>query len=329
MSTLFKAISLLFGFLIILIACNRAGFESETPLVPVDNADIQNSARIGLFEDALHFRSKAEFDSTLMYLRENQDKLDIWERDFSNFKSMRTKYNELSDEDLEKTTEQNIDQYNGLLKIITDKDGETEIDRMIDDPVLSTIVNERGYVIVGDRAYRFSFEELSFTDLKNVDLLKNITENKSRIGSIPIESRLVPITSSGRILARVETCSNEYQARRRVKGEIWITSILEFYSGAGVRTKHQRRTAGVWFRQKIDKLALTVNARITQYVSGIIPPVADFPVSWDSGWKDNEGQVEFTFESCIFVDCTFEVSDSNNSHRAQANGVIRTCTTNF
>ncbi|AXT61451.1 hypothetical protein D1816_14190 [Aquimarina sp. AD10] len=295
----------------IFYSCNREELEQ-------DSGTIQ---KIEVNEGTLTFETQASFENTIEYLMKNQSNLDQWESQFSTFVSMRTAFENISENDIETMSKNNSNSGFENLVTFTEADGEIEARMNIDDLVLATIVNEEGLVQVGASAYKIRYNKLYKVDKSNLDILKSIDdlEMKNSLKSNNIESFSVTHNyfqfDAGELQTKADRdCTKRYwkKKRKRLKGEQWTTNIGPFYSGAGARTKHQKRSARIWWRNKTQRLRLRLNGTYTQYFNGIPSPPIN--VNEDSGWRTDDGREAYTFDFCVNANCSFQINSLSSIH---------------
>ncbi|MGY3795002.1 hypothetical protein [Aquimarina sp. 433] len=278
----------------------------------------ENQKSISVINGMIVFESEEVFEETISKLMKNQSELDQWESQFKSFTSMRSSYNNLSEDDYEKI-EKNSTSYHfqDILKITEGDEPEARMN--IDDLVLATLVNHKGCLQIGQDVYKFRYDILYKTNFENIQNLNQIDLlDKQSLKSVGIETFEVTHTYNEVDLSdnnkADRTCDKRYwkKKRKRLKGEQWTTHIGSLYSGAGARTKHQKRTARIWWRNKTKQLRLRVNGSYTQYLQGIPSPIIN--VNEDTGWVSDDGREAYTLNFCVNVNCTFQIHDLTSIH---------------
>ncbi|KAA1243212.1 hypothetical protein [Aquimarina sp. RZ0] len=308
------AIATIIGFF---VSCNKEEIPENTQTSLIEG-------KIELVDGVLKFDSEATFENTLRQLINKQNSLDEWEKQFSGFTSMRAAFDKLSDKDLENIAVNESNEGFEDLLIITESDGELEIRMNIDDLVLATIANQHGLVLIDDYAYKIRYNTLYKIKESSLDKIVNIDNAKAQklINTNEIESFPVSHQYYDSELGNTEdedfakadrTCNKRYwkKKRKRLKGEQWTTNIGPLYSGAGARTKHQKRSARIWFRNKTKQLRLKLNGSYTQYFEGI--PITQ-NVAEDSGWQNDDGREAYLFDFCINANCSFTINNLSSTH---------------
>lgn len=277
----------------------------------------ENQKSISVLNGMIVFESEQVFEETIAKLMKNQNELDQWESQFKNFTSMRSSYNNLSEDDYEKIEKNNTSNYFHDLLKITEGD-EPEARMNIDDLVLATLVNHKGCLQIGQDVYKFRYDTLYKTNFENIqnlnqiDLLDKQSLKSAGIETFEVTHNYNEIDLSDNKADR--TCDKRYwkKKRKRLKGEQWTTHIGSLYSGAGARTKHQKRSARIWWRNKTKQLRLQVNGSYTQYFQGIPSPIIN--VNEDTGWASDDGREAYTLNFCVNASCTFEINDLTSIH---------------
>ena len=269
----------------------------------------------------LNFASETSFKTTIENLIKNQNTLNEWETQFPNFVSMRTAFENISDKDIEAMSK--IESNKGFEDLVTftESNGELEARMNIDDLVLATIINKNGLVRIAESVYKVRYNILYKVEEKNMEILKSIDDSKIQkslqsynIESYPVTHNYYDYNITNVDLKADRTCKKTYwkKNRKRLKGEQWTTNIGSLYSGAGARTKHQKRAVRIWWRNKTKKLRLRLNGSYTQIFNGIpLPPTA---VNEDSGWKNDDGREAYTFDFCVNASCSFKINSLSSTH---------------
>lgn len=303
----------LFG---IFTSCNNDD-AVETTESSVTITDAQN---ITIEKGMLKFASAADLESTIASLIKDQNSLEQWESQFSDYTSMRTAYENISEKDIEMITNNKLDHKFKNIVTITGNDDDLEARMHIDDLVLATLTNENGLLQIGDQVYKITYNTLYKASEKNIESLLAIEELKnnksmeeSGIETFEVTHQYYTINGSDTYKAD-RTCDKRYwkKNRKRLKGEQWTTNIGSLYSGAGARTKHQKRSLRIWWRDRTQKLRLKLNGSYTQVFNGI--PQPSVTVNSDSGWKNDDGREAYTFDFCINVSCSFSINNLTSTH---------------
>lgn len=311
--------------LAVLIGCDTAQ-ELET-----------SSTGVRLNQDVLHFSSKNAFDRTVADLQKDQSKLDEWERQFQGYVSMRTAYDHLTKDDLEKISMQGIDGYENILSITGEGD-DREIVRNIDDDIMASLVNQDGLLYIGNDAFKVTYNNLiritdgvnRGADLRHIYSTAEI-KNQPNVEIQHVERRILNSTLKSKVSAvgRDETCYRDYTQRspkrkNRLKGEIWSTDLGALYSSIGARTRHQERILGAWFADKIPQIRLIVTGQVQQ-LYGAPPPIVE-DINFDTGILYNSSGESNTFQFCIGVPCEFTINYMTTTHWGVCDdNVVRSC----
>ena len=230
-----------------------------------------------------------------------------------------------------------LDKYKDIVTV-TDRLGEQEAVMIIDDRVLATLFNNKGIVQIGTDIYKATYNTFYRVATKDWASLDNdITSISARssgsdkIEAIHVERQVYEFEVPAINAKKIEDCDSRYdRGRKRVKGEIFTTKIGSLYSAAGARTKHQRKRAWIWWRNRTRQIRLQVTGEFEQYIDSYGVPVSSgpIPIDYDSGWLSDDGRESYTFEFCANVKCKFAIISMYGTHSALCDdNVRRSCNT--
>jgi len=296
---------LLFSFLLI----TSCSIDQDSGLDDVNSLNLQEAYFI---EDGiLNFVTREAYEETLNLLSKmTSDELDIWQSELGNeFVSSRTAFNNLDENsDIEFPNKIKGNYYGGFFTVLQERSGELEIVRTIDSNALATVANAKGVVKIGSNFYVLSYDQVY--EFQNREMLNNLTSKAINDQNIQESVRIYNITRSisqtgHENAAKVGTCNDEYEKRRRFRAELWVTNTAPVYSGTGARVKHQKKVAGFWFASSANTLTLDVNGWFSQTgpAPGTVTQNIDFTQT-----KYNEGNIDYAWNECFSVACSFDAS---------------------
>lgn len=255
--------------LVMALSCSENKMNNATP-EPIS----LNNNKIKVTNGVLVFSSQQEFDNALQVLTNKGTKsFNEWEALFTGFTSMRTAYDQITEQDIAKIGEtkslQGFENYVTFLEI----NGEREAIRVIASDAMATLFNKDGIVIIGEDAYKYKFEKilkvlkpttadmitLASFDCKNlqssVDELVLVRQVKGQTLSVK-NGRPGGITN--------DYCISQYGGNRRLVGESNVTRTIGggTFNSITCQAKHQRRLFGIWWAEAIPRIRL----RMTSYL---------------------------------------------------------------
>ncbi|UII25592.1 hypothetical protein LVD15_20130 [Fulvivirga maritima] len=319
-----KKVTLFFSAMLLLIAsCFTSCEDAQDMEKPLDQP-------VSMQNDLLVFKTHADFESTLDYLKNNQDRLNHWEAQFKGFLSLRSSYlkfeEQLSRTNDDSEVEELLEANRHLYSIRTVND-ETELLPLVDDELIATLFNAEGLVVVEGKLMKLTDDQLFEKELSDKsDLKSSLIEFKNAIElgkaeKSPVVKTIVQYDiKTGR---RIETCENKY-SKKRLKGEIFKNQVGGLFSSVGARTKHQKKRLGLWTAAKTKQVRLKIEGEYSQEALGDIIYV---PISYDKTESD-ENKISKTFEFCVNVTCTFGITYMQNLHWCRCDDdETRTCET--
>ena len=166
---------------------------------------------------------------------------------------------------------------------------------VVEDPFFATVLNPKGEIQIGDMVYKVTrdyvyrvlesnIDELSSISLRNQDnvLVSQKFDHGPAVEVFQVE-RHDMANKSAAISAR-KNCeayfTSSRKARRRVKGQAWITNYYIFWS-ATTEIEYQRKSWGRWWRTTATWVSL--DARYSLSVHLVPPGGAPLPPIVTSG----------------------------------------------
>ncbi|RMG19537.1 MAG: hypothetical protein D6730_21330 [Bacteroidetes bacterium] len=253
---------------------------------------------------------------TFDFLFKNQGQLDNWEKTFEGFKSMRTAFEEITDEEQQMMARNgSIKGYENVISIIRNKEGELEETINIEHPIIATLVNEDGLIQIGDVVHKYTRNKiirLKNASQKQVEELKLVNDqNLPSFGKIsPIIRNTTPLNSSR---AGNNTSWTTYDAgKKRVKGQ------LEYYNDGNTKgysgcTHHSKKKFGIWWASKTNSLRLQATGTA---VWGSVTENIDFDITETNVKKTATYALSYCLVTCqtgpVHIDGTHSCGDCNH-----------------
>ncbi len=252
---------LLVGLLAGMNSCQKENLvnPSETGF----NEDLQTTptnAKIRVVDGRLAFDSMEDFQRTKETLNESQDELEIWERQFAGFTSMRNAFDRLTVTESESMAER-IEDY--PFATIIERDGEKYFESPIPNPIIQSMVNKESMIQIGNEVYKFTYKNLFKTSIGNLSDLKKATDSRTPSTVTKQEiNRTINELSDSRVRSTVGKCENSYRAGGRaykLKGSVQRSDDILNNGDAFIATKHYRRGAfGILYLNRIPYMYLHV-----------------------------------------------------------------------
>lgn len=316
----------LFIGMVMALSC-KENYEMEATSKITDTANQE----VKLVNGVLHIPSLKHFRQITENLTKKRDKLDEFEHQFAGFISVRTAFSQLTDVDAEKIATNGLTaQYKGYVSVIGE--GETkEITRTITDPILATLVNREGLLVIGNTAHKFYYDKFYMSNLQNNASRIDFNEKDAGV-SIGRVTHGNALASNARGAASIH-CLHEYWVgnnKRRLAGDIdyseYYTNGALHYRNVTVYTKHQKRVLGTWWTMDTNSLSLTGSIKIhnlDSWETGIWGTQFTYSINHsctDCGW------LEESFGSNCPTGCAPTYTDINTSHSGQlTNGSWEGC----
>ncbi len=213
----------------------------------------------------LYFKTRADFDAVADYLIDSQedDGLDEFEVKLSPFRSLRTEFDEL------------INQFQ-----YSDNDS-LEVDRIVEDPVFETLLNQEGMIQIADTIYQVTRDYVYSAHINHaliprkagsdmgqsvlrgsqVTLSSTIPLVKYKIDRAPYvpanPGKNMDVMGRGECYVSFNTPGTKY--RYRMKGSIWINN-WGIYRSAGTELESQkirRRGLRRWRHHRVNKIEIS------------------------------------------------------------------------
>jgi hypothetical protein len=260
---------LLAATLFSVVACNTAAEED-----------------IALENGRLRFSSEKVFEDTVQRLSQAQspEALDMWEQQWGPYVSARTAFGRIKEEDITRIANAHSTRgYDGFLSL-TGEGENREAVRNIDSPVLATLANQEGLILVGDDAFRFFYDRMikindfEESKLNGLELVRQSDASRGMevypITRKTLQREAFELDKDGQVTAssREVNCISDYWhggtlcCKKRLVGEVYASShAYNSYYWASIvgRTKHQKRTSGIWYMDATQELRLQLNGSLT------------------------------------------------------------------
>lgn len=257
-----------------------------TVLVSCEKEDLatQNSIEFDGFsfvDGRLAFDNDASFRKTLDELYLSQDELDNWENGITGYTSMRSQFEEMTDEDAEKLVGK-IEENKFIFTLLEEANGDLSMERNLYNDVLATLVNFDGYLQIGDKVYRFTYSHYYSVDVNDMELLKAEEFGNPKVSKTEIKREFV-FEDTEQISQRSYTvgeCTTT-SGKKRVKGLIVREEIFD--NDCNITTKHQKKVLGIWWANSTS-ISVSFSGNFTKLFSSCSPvPHPFFSNSGSSG----------------------------------------------
>jgi hypothetical protein len=247
--------------MVLVVSCQKnwdMDLASETSESPNQEAKV--------IDGVLHIPTQKMFREITEKLVKERSALESFERNFTGFVSMKMAFSKLNENDAENITKNGVtDQYKGFVSVIGE--GETqEITRTITDPILATLVNKDGLLVIENKIHKFHYDKFYAMSLQSSTASAGFDEKTIGVSLGKVAHRNSPNAK----IASSTTCIQEYWVggnKRRLAGDVDYT---EYYLNGGLQyknvtvyTKHQKRVLGTsWWTMDTGSLSLTGSIKI-------------------------------------------------------------------
>ena len=249
---------------LILVGCeNMVGVDSlsENSLTPA-SSEIPSMPQVK--DGMLYFESRTDFEAVADYLidRQDDDGLNEFEAKLNPFRSLRTEFDEL------------IDQFQ------YSHGASLEIDRIVEDPVFETLLDQDGMIHVADTIYQVTRDYVYSTHIDNALIpgkqirlrSRGALENQvtlsstaplvkfkiDRVADAPANpGKNMDVMGRGECWVFFDTPGSKY--RYRMKGSIWINN-WGIWRSVGTELESQkikRKGFRRWRHHSVDEIALS------------------------------------------------------------------------
>lgn len=236
-----------------------------------------NIGDVKVTNGVLLFSNQQEFENTVRLLtNKGSQSLNDWELNFKGFVSMRTVYDQITEQDMTKIggskSLQGFENYVMLLEA----NGEKQAVRVISSDAMATLFNKDGLVIIGDDAYKYKFDkvlkvskptESDMSSLATFDC-KSLRSTVNEIALIrQVNGKIISVKNGRAEGVKDDYCLVQYNGNRRLVGESNVTRNIggSIFNSVTCQAKHQRRLFGIWWGEAIPRIRL----RITSLLSSI------------------------------------------------------------
>lgn len=188
-----------------------------------------------------------------------------WELKFDNYISSRTAFNQITKEDrLKIATSKELSNYEGFLTLVEEGNEQDKVaKRQISGEAHSTLFNKEGIVLIGNDAYKYTFDKaIKFTNYKESDFAAFTNGLKlSNVTTSPIIRQRVK-SKNGRSISNSEHCTVYVASDKRFAadynlnkcdGSSCISGENEFLKFS-TTVQYQDRFMGVWRNENAAEL---------------------------------------------------------------------------
>jgi len=144
---------------------------------------------------------------------------------------------------------------------------DSSIEPIIEDHIMSTLINDKGLLQIGDKLYHFSRNTIraikvdSETGLPviSIEEAKNFEESNEQLGiSVFTIQRIISNSyGSSKNENCKSSCTVNYSSGRRMKGKLWKVNLW-FVKAAGAYTKSQKKKWRFWVGTKASSIEVSV-----------------------------------------------------------------------
>jgi hypothetical protein len=324
---------LLASAMISFVACNKE---------ELVKADQQAAADIALVDGRLKFASEEVLKNTIKALSAHQqkDELNKWEQQWPGFVSMRTAFDQITEQDIVKIATKGTQGYSGYLTLVGVGE-DKEVVRNIDSPVLATLASKDGIILVGDNALKFHYDKLikvkDFDETKLATLMSAKAANAAQgLESFEVKRVIIGSRSQPSASGREVNCIHDYWhgnsicCKKRLVGEIWA-SVYAYNSylweHIGGRTKHQKRTSGIWYGEGVQELRLVLTGELSTYDDDGLNFTGNYSINYDNtNYGSNIHEHSVIFNDLDGSRNPFNINSFSGYHSGTvANGSFKEC----
>lgn len=234
-----------------------------------------------LIEGRLAFDNDVSFSKTLDELYLSQGELDKWEKGITGYISMRTQFENMTDEYAEELMGK-MEENKYVFTLLEEENGDLSMERNLYNDVLATLVDHNGYLQVGDKVYRFTYTHYYSVDVNDIELLKAEEFSNPKVSATEIKREFV-FEDTEQISLRSYTvgeCTTT-SGNKRVKGLIVREEIFD--NDCNITTKHQKKVLGIWWANSTS-ISVSFSGNFTKLFSSCNPvPHPFFSNSGSSG----------------------------------------------
>ncbi len=304
-----------FLLVIMMVACEQSGYSPDIKLIET-SSQIEN---VSVINGRLVFDTKETFENIFNSLKEKTtDELLDWQnKNFKGYYSVLELYERLSEEDIMKIgNSKSVKGYENIAFLKSDRYG-LELVRTIDDKILAVLTNNEGLIQIMDDIFYLQYDTIkeikSPTELELHNLIQSNWNNSGDVKIITHPVTRKTISNSTSKIQATNTCIKEYKSKRRFKLEATVTNTY-ISSGIYSKVKHQKKSFGIWFNTKANKMRLTIDGTFSQ-VNPINPNQSYSQyVYWTTGLSSNVSKLTWTWYRCFFADCDFSTSTGATSY---------------
>ena len=148
---------------------------------------------------------------------------------------------------------------------------------IVEDPFFATVLNPDGEFQVEDMVYKITRNYVYRVPEESVDYLRPIllrnrdqvvftqkTTNDPVVEILKVERAKIELANKSGSSGRRDSCTSYFSARRRIKGQAWLTNWF-VYMSATTEIESQRKSWFRWWHNRIKSVSLEAEYSITQY----------------------------------------------------------------
>jgi hypothetical protein len=244
-----KIIVTILAGVLLLISC-----EQQTDIAKNNNDSLLSVDNIKVVDGRLVFSNYTHFNNTIDYIFKNQDLAEGFESRFKGFTSNRLAFKSI-DSSLIATLDNDFSKIKDYA-FIQEIEGEKNLERVIDLPLLTYVFNEKGILQIGDSIFKFTYantykfhsnrmedfsEKKTMNDLEGVSVYPNIRK-KYKIEPFPSETK-----------ASLDEVSVYYTSKKFLKAEINENNTV-IHVAVTVDTKSRRKVLGIGIAYQVYEL---------------------------------------------------------------------------
>ncbi|WP_031529214.1 hypothetical protein [Dyadobacter crusticola] len=235
------------------------------------STDAERSASVidvELVDGVLKFSSQAHLKNVIKEIADQKDMTNWYPK--SGFTSLLKKQSVITTAQYDKIAE--TGDFGELSDLLVFRgSGENKIlEKIVDDPRLAAVLNDKGYIIVSDIAYHLGVDKASAIKVgRDYGILKEFLANRNMPGV-----KHTKIINEQIENARVQDYQNT-DGNRRIIGE-FKRHVAPFYSSLVVKVSYKKKNVIGWSGTAADHLSLTTSGTYEKNESGFI---SRFPFS--------------------------------------------------
>lgn len=234
-------------------------------------------------------------------------------------------YKDISEDEIE----QLISSDNKFVTLVED-DGKNYVEATIDSPVLRKLLNEDGMIIIGDKAYKYTYDFVYSSPVDEIDklfLTNYLTVDKQEI--VRESTTLFDSELDTRVVASY--CNDYFNDDDfRGVGKIY-NNFYPGYSEVKVTTSNWRKRWYGWTRIRANSISQTGSVTTSYNVSGVGSWTQNPPKPADDS-ATNESEIHRIIAYWVFgpsVPIYLRIDDASTSHFVSDHGQNVSCNNNI